>query len=119
MDVEDLREQALGAGTRASAAAARNRALEGAARGAARRNGRTQVESKPFPTAAVLGGLALSLFMAALDATIVSTAMPKRLRMYKRNFVFIVLLSFHSRIGRPLAARTDRNVAVAKSTYMN
>ena len=35
------------------------------------------VEGKPFPTAAVLGGLALSLFMAALDATIVSTAMPK------------------------------------------
>ena len=29
MDVQDLREQALGAGTRTSAAAARNRALEG------------------------------------------------------------------------------------------
>lgn len=77
MDVQDLREQALGAGTRASAATARKRALEGAATGAARRNGRAQAESKPFPTAAVLGGLALSLFMAALDATIVSTAMPK------------------------------------------
>ena len=36
-----------------------------------------RAEGKPFPTAAVLGGLALSLFMAALDATIVSTAMPK------------------------------------------
>lgn len=77
MDVQDLRQQAIGAGTRASAATARNRALEGAATGAARRNGRAQAESKPFPTAAVLGGLALSLFMAALDATIVSTAMPK------------------------------------------
>lgn len=33
--------------------------------------------AKPFPTGAVLAGLALSLFMAALDATIVSTAMPK------------------------------------------
>ncbi|MVM54240.1 MFS transporter [Gordonibacter urolithinfaciens] len=77
MDVQNLREQALDAGTRTSAAAARNRALEGAAAGAARRNGRAQAESKPFPTAAVLGGLALSLFMAALDATIVSTAMPK------------------------------------------
>ncbi|MBC2888766.1 MFS transporter [Gordonibacter massiliensis (ex Traore et al. 2017)] len=32
---------------------------------------------KPFPTGAVLAGLALSLFMAALDATIVSTAMPR------------------------------------------
>ena len=77
MDVQDLREQTLGAGARASAATARKRALEGAATGAARRNGRAQAESKPFPTAAVLGGLALSLFMAALDATIVSTAMPK------------------------------------------
>ena len=36
MDVEDLREQALDAGTRTSAAAARTRALEDAARGAAR-----------------------------------------------------------------------------------
>ena len=36
-----------------------------------------RAEGKPFPTAAVLGGLALSLFMAALDATTVSTAMPK------------------------------------------
>ncbi len=77
MDVQNLREQALDAGTRTSAAAARNRALEGAAAGAARRNGQAQAESKPFPTSAVLGGLALSLFMAALDATIVSTAMPK------------------------------------------
>ena len=34
-------------------------------------------EDRAFPTGAVLGGLALSLFMAALDATIVSTAMPR------------------------------------------
>ena len=32
---------------------------------------------KPLPTGAVLAGLALSLFMAALDATVVSTAMPR------------------------------------------
>ncbi|RDB61602.1 MFS transporter [Gordonibacter sp. 28C] len=35
------------------------------------------MQNKPFPTGAVLAGLALSLFMAALDATIVSTAMPR------------------------------------------
>lgn len=48
MDVQNLREQALDAGTRASAATARKRALEDAATGAARRNGRAQAESKPF-----------------------------------------------------------------------
>ena len=77
MDMRDLRKQALNAGMRVSAAAARNRALEGAARDATRCNGRARTKSESFPTAAVLGGLALSLLMAALDATIVSTAMPK------------------------------------------
>lgn len=34
-------------------------------------------QAPSFPTGAVLAGLALSLFMAALDATVVSTAMPR------------------------------------------
>lgn len=77
MDVQGLREQALDAGERIPASTARSRGLEGARKVAARRDEPVRSAGKPFPTAAVLGGLALSLFMAALDATIVSTAMPK------------------------------------------
>ena len=72
MEARNLREEAREAGARTSASELRKRGLQ-----ASDRRERTDHASKPFPTGAVLAGLALSLFMAALDATIVSTAMPK------------------------------------------
>lgn len=74
MNAAKLREHASEAGRRTSAADLRSKGREGAAKGSATR---TCSAGKSFPTGAVLAGLALSLFMAALDATIVSTAMPR------------------------------------------
>lgn len=74
MDVTELREHAIEAGGHLSATDLRNKGLEAGVKGNAKRTGSAD---KPFPTGAVLAGLALSLFMAALDATIVSTAMPR------------------------------------------
>ena len=76
MDAQELREAAIEAGTRVPADEARAKGLAGGAKATAQRERLTRQASKPFPTVAVLAGLALSLFMAALDATIVSTAMP-------------------------------------------
>lgn len=70
---ENLRAGGVAAGTQVSPAEARRRGLEAAE---AERGRGADAEVRPKPARALLAGLMLALFVAALDSTVVATAMP-------------------------------------------
>lgn len=70
---ENLRAGGVAAGTQVSPAEARRRGLEAAEAGRGRG---ADAGARPKPARALLAGLMLALFVAALDSTVVATAMP-------------------------------------------